>query len=220
MTDKQFDIVTFYCYGTLVDWDAGISAAFESIAAETGVSASELRSSYEEIEPSVEAGPYLSYREVLAITARRAVAHHGGSLGADVADLFADSVPLWKPFPDTNEALERLVGAGYKLGILSNVDDEILAATRRHFTVPFDLVITAQRVRSYKPAHGHFVEARSLLGETAWLHAAQSLYHDIVPTHDLGIPNAWINRRSQPRRGVVPDREFPSLAALADWLAP
>ncbi|HEV2719662.1 MAG TPA: HAD-IA family hydrolase [Thermoanaerobaculia bacterium] len=100
-------------------------------------------------------------------------------------------------FPDTNAALERLRGAGYRLGILSNVDDDLLAATRRHFSVGFDLIVTAQQVRSYKPGHAHFLEARKRIGEARWLHAAESNFHDIVPANALGIENAWINRRGR-----------------------
>jgi FMN phosphatase YigB (HAD superfamily) len=111
------------------------------------------------------------------------------------------------------------VAAGYSLGILSNIDDDLLAGTRRHFTVIFDLIVTAQQVGSYKPAHGHFIEARRRLGERRWLHAGQSYFHDVVPARTLGIPIAWINRKHE----VAPDggqasREFHTLTELADWL--
>ena len=89
--------------------------------------------------------------------------------------------------PRHERGARAAAGAGYRLGILSNVDDDLLAATRRHFTVDFDLVITAQQVRSYKPGHAHFVAARSAIGGAPWLHAAESNFHDIVPTNALGI---------------------------------
>jgi 2-haloalkanoic acid dehalogenase type II len=220
MTKKLYDVVTFDCYGTLINWDAGITEAFGRIAGLLGVSARDLRASYEEIEPIVEAEEYRPYREVLAETARRAAAGFGHGSLDDEALAFAESLPGWVPFPDTNPALERLAAAGYRLGLLSNTDDDLIAATREHFTVPFDLVITAEQVRSYKPAHGHFLEARNQLGSSPWLHAAQSHFHDIVPTHELGIANAWINRRHQRIEGAKPDHECASLAELADWLAP
>jgi FMN phosphatase YigB (HAD superfamily) len=104
---------------------------------------------------------------------------------------------------------------------LSNVDDDLLAGTRRRFTVPFELVVTAQQVGSYKPAHNHFLTARRLISAQRWLHAAQSYFHDVVPARALGIPVAWINRKGeQPLDGGRPDREFPNLTSLADWLAP
>jgi len=163
--------------------------------------------------------PFRPYRDVLGDTARR-VAHALGWNAAGTSFL-AESLPSWTPFPDTNAALERLRGAGYRLGILSNVDDDLLAATRRHFTVGFDLIVTAQQVRSYKPGHAHFVTARREIGDAPWLHAAESNFHDIVPTNELRIENAWINRRGAPElAGGVPTLgEFRDLAALADAIA-
>jgi 2-haloalkanoic acid dehalogenase type II len=220
VTGRPFDVVTFDCYGTLVDWETGIQSAFEAFAGESGLQASDLREAYERIEPVVESEPYRTYREVLAESARRAASVLGLALDDSRASAFAESLPEWRPFPDTNPALERLVDSGYSLGILSNTDDDLIAATCRHFTVPFDVVITAQQVRSYKPSHGHFLEARSRIGSSRWIHAAQSHHHDIVPTNTLGIPNAWINRHGQTVEGGRADREYRTLAEFADWLAP
>jgi 2-haloalkanoic acid dehalogenase type II len=217
---RPFDVITFDCYGTLIDWEAGIADAFLRAAAEDGarVDRAEALSAYAEIEPVVEHERYRSYREVLTETAARI----GQRLGWTISNpaFLADSLPHWQPFPDTNAALERLTAAGYRLGILSNVDDDLLAGTRRHFTVDFPLVITAQQVRSYKPAPGHFLAARERIGDARWLHAAQSNFHDIVPTNAMGIPNAWINRKhEQPLPGGTPGRNLADMAALADWLA-
>src|ERR1051326_6683711 len=145
---RRYDIVTFDCYGTLIDWESGIAKAFRDAGLDDRDAV--LRA-YAEHEPIAEEPPFRPYREVLGDVARR-VAH---ALGPDVADtsFLAESLPSWTPFPDTNGALERLRAAGYRLGILSNVDDDLLAATRRLFTVDFDLVVTAQQVRSYKPRH-------------------------------------------------------------------
>jgi len=130
------------------------------------------------------------------------------------------SVPHWKPFPDTNDALMRLSHAGYELGILSNVDDDLLAGTRQHLAVPFSLLVTAEQVRSDKPAPGHFTTARSRIGTRRWLHAAQGYFHDVEPAVAHRIPVAWINRKGeQPAGAARPDREFRTLAELADWLA-
>jgi FMN phosphatase YigB (HAD superfamily) len=134
------------------------------------------------------------------------------------AGSLAASLPYWIPFPDTTPALARHSRAGYQLGILSNVDDDLLEETRRHFTVPFDLIVTAQQVGSYKPADGHFTTARERIGDRRWLHAARSHFHDVAPGRRLGVPVAWINRAGETRGEPRPDRELATLTELADWL--
>ena len=218
---RPWDVVTFDCYGTLIDWESGIGAWFERAAAEDGIAVArpELLAAYATIEPAVEAEAFRSYRDVLAETARRVANRLAWPLTPERARGLADSLPSWKPFPDTNPALERLVSAGYRLGILSNVDDDLLAGTLRHLTVPFDLLVTAQQVRSYKPSPGHFETARRRIGESRWLHAARSHFHDVVPCRALGIPVAWVNRSAEPgHAGARPDLEVRTLAGLADAL--
>jgi 2-haloacid dehalogenase/putative hydrolase of the HAD superfamily len=179
----------------------------------------ELLAAYAEIEPAVEAESFRPYRDVLAETAERVAKRLDWSLTPERARGLARSLPSWKPFPDTNSALERLVSAGYRLGILSNVDDDLLAATLRHLTVPFDFLVTAQQVRSYKPAPAHFEAARRRIGESRWLHAAQSHFHDVVPCRALGIPVAWVNRKAEAvHKETRPDLEVRTLAGLADAL--
>jgi 2-haloalkanoic acid dehalogenase type II len=219
--DRPYDVITFDCYGTLIDWDGGIAGAFARAVAETGARLDPARvlEVYEEIEAGVEAERYRSYREVLTESARRVAKRLGWALPEARAGFLADSLPLWIPFPDTNPALERLFRAGYQLGILSNVDDDLLAGTCKHFTVPFDLIVTAQQVRSYKPADGHFVTARERLAGRRWLHAAQSHFHDVTPARRHGIATAWINRKRLAPAEPRPDREVSTLTELADWLA-
>jgi 2-haloalkanoic acid dehalogenase type II len=219
--NRTFDIVTFDCYGTLIDWESGIADAFLNAARENGITTQrdDVLRAYSTIEPVVEREQYLPYREVLTETALR-VAH---ALGWTLTDgtFLPRSLPSWQPFADTNLALERLRVAGYRLGILSNVDDDLLAETRRHFTVDFDLVITAQQVRSYKPAPGHFLAAQERIGSSRWLHAAQSNFHDVVPVNAMSVPTAWVNRRGQTALpGGIPTYEVRDLAGLADLLAP
>jgi 2-haloacid dehalogenase/putative hydrolase of the HAD superfamily len=222
-TPRPYDVVTFDCYGTLIDWETGISAAFARAAGAEGraFSENEVLAAYAEEEPRVEAGPYRAYREVLAETALRVAQRLGWQLPRERAAFLAESLPAWPPFPDTNPALERLVAAGCRLGILSNVDDDLLAGTLRHFTVPFELIVTAQHVRSYKPAPGHFEAACARIGGGRWLHAAQSYFHDVQPAVASGIPVAWINRQGEtaPPGGPRPGVEFHTLAELAAWLA-
>ena len=217
----RFDVVTFDCYGTLVDWEGGISDAFlrqaelDWFPLEREV----LLEAYHAVEPLVERPPYKSYREVLAQTAVRVTGRFGWKLPPKRARFLASSVPFWKPFPDTNPALSEIAGLGYRLGIVSNVDDDLLTETRSRLSVPFDVVVTAQQVRSYKPALAHFHEARDRIGDVSWLHAAQSWFHDVVPATALGIPVAWINRKAEPRpEGPTPEVEVRDLAGLAEWL--
>ena len=184
----------------------------------------ELLELYQEEEKRIEGQmPYRKYREVLALAASSAARKFGKTIPEKLSTVLAEQLPSWSPFPDTNPAIERLA-TEYTLGILSNVDNDLLAGTLKHFTVPFDLVVTAERVRSYKPGTEHFEEARRIIGaDRGWLHVAASLYHDIEPASRLGINTAWINRKNSPEgkrlKGTIV-RETKNLTQLADWLAP
>jgi 2-haloalkanoic acid dehalogenase type II len=220
---RPYDVVSFDCYGTLIDWERGIARAFGDAAGADGVTVpvETLLAAYHEVEPAVQAEGYRSYREVLTETARRLAERFRWRLAPDRAGFLAESLPGWSPFPDTGAALTRLAAAGYRLGILSNVDDDLLAGSRRHFPVTFEFWVTAQEVGAYKPARPHFDRGRQRVAGRTWLHAAQSHFHDVRPARALGIPVAWINRKGErPADGVPPDRELPDLTALADWLAP
>jgi 2-haloacid dehalogenase/putative hydrolase of the HAD superfamily len=211
-------VVTFDCYGTLIDWEAGISAAFASAGCAAPREA--VLSEYTRVEPIVESQGYMPYRDVLKETSLCVLGSLGGKVPPGREDFLPQSLPHWPPFEDTNAALRRLAEAGFRLGILSNVDDDLLAATCRQFSVRFDFTITAQQVRSYKPAHPHFLAARETLKGARWMHAAQSYFHDVAPCLRLGIPVAWVNRRRQslPADGQSLDLVFPDLAKLADHL--
>jgi 2-haloacid dehalogenase/putative hydrolase of the HAD superfamily len=221
MKARQYDVITFDCYGTLVDWEGGITRAFAEAASGAGLAcdAQAVLAAHADIEPRVQAAGYRSYREVLRETAKRIAERLGWPISDEQATFLANSLPTWKPFEDTNPALRRLADAGYELGILSNVDDDLLAGTLRRLSVRFDMLVTAQQLRSYKPAHTHFVEARRRIGERRWLHAAQSHFHDVVPARQLGIPVAWVNRKAETAaEDAPPDREVQTMTDLADWL--
>jgi len=218
---RRYDVLTFDCYGTLIDWERGIGDAFEAAARADGVGLDRaaMLAAYHEIEPVVQAERYRSYREVLSLTARRIADRLGWALAPGRERFLPDSLPSWPPFADTNAALRRLADAGYRLAILSNVDDDLLAGTRRHLGVDFDFIVTAQQVGAYKPSPPHFETARKRVGDARWLHVAQSYFHDIVPTRRLGVPSAWINRKRERAAGSErPDVEFSTLAEAADWL--
>ena len=218
---EPFDIVTFDCYGTLIDWETGIITTFQTEAAKNGVKLDpdQIIDAYATEEARVESGAYRSYRQVLETTALRVAAELGWNIAAGQAGFLADSLPNWQPFPDTNPALERLAQR-FRLGILSNIDDDLLSATRKHFTVAFDLIVTAQQIGSYKPAPGHFNETLIRADGRRLLHAAQSYFHDVVPACELGIPVVWVNRKasSRQRAGPIPTHEVRTLTDLANLL--
>lgn len=216
------EVLTFDCYGTLIDWSAGIVDAFQSQAARDGVrlDADRILEAHARIERAIEAEPYRTYREVLTLVAERVAHELGWPIPPERARFLPDSVERWPPFPDTKGALRRL-GTRCRLAILSNVDDDLLAGTLRQLDVDFAFTVTAQQVRSYKPARAHFDEAfRRAGGRDRILHVAQSLVHDVVPAKALGLPVVWVNRRRQPRPPEVPapDRTVEDLTELANAL--
>jgi 2-haloacid dehalogenase/putative hydrolase of the HAD superfamily len=221
MKQPAFGIITFDCYGTLIDWETGISRAFIDAARADGVQIqrSAVIEAYHQVEPRVQAAEYRTYRAVLADVARLCASELGWPLGSNQTIFLAESLTTWPPFQDTNPALQQLRKLGYRLGILSNVDDDLLAGTLEHLAVDFDLVITAEQVRSYKPRHVHFSAAREQIAGGRWLHAAQSYFHDIVPAAELGVPVVWVNRKhEQPSGKARPDGEVDSLEGLVKWL--
>ena len=194
-------VITFDCYGTLIDWETGIRNAFHAAMAQTGAErgldsgALEL---YEEEERKVERErPHPSYRDVLSKTSLNVARKIGWKLPEAESRFLAKQLPKWTPFPDTNPSLAQL-SRKHTLGILSNVDNDLLAGTLKHFTSPFGIRVTAENVRSYKPAFGHFEEARRIIGARGWVHVAASHYHDIEPAMQLGIKAVWVNRKNTP----------------------
>ena len=225
MSFASIRLITFDCYGTLIDWENGMLAALRPIfSRDRKVPDTQILGLYGEIEAELEAGPYLPYRQVMAQTAQEIGSRLGKEVSAEDARAFAESLTRWNPFNDTIAALQSLAKR-FRLGIISNVDDDLFAETRKTLApVEFDFVVTAQQMQSYKPSHRNFEEAvrRSGLSEDQILHAGQSLYHDIAPTNALGIRNAWVNRTSiRPGAGAAkpgiatPTYEVRTLAELS-----
>ena len=193
------EVITFDCYGTLIDWEKGIREAFHIAILRTGGDPgleSKASEAYEEEERRVEKEkPHLLYREVLSKTSLAVARRIGWRLSEAESTFLAKELPNWTPFPDTNPSLARLARK-HTLGILSNVDNDLLSGTVRQFTSPFEIKVTAENVRSYKPAFGHFEEARRIIGDRSWVHVAGSQYHDIEPAVKLGIRAVWVNRKN------------------------
>lgn len=209
--------LTFDCYGTLIDWSGGLEGSFRRLLGDTLADRTdELFDVYVRTEAEVQAQGYQSYRSILTEVTKRLARHFGVDLPADRSGELANMLPNWPPFADTNEALRRLKRK-YRLGILSNIDRDLLAGTLQHFEVDFDFVVTAQDVQSYKPAHGHFDRLLALHAEKGEvLHVAQSLFHDGVPSSELGIAYAWINRYNDANETTVrPCATYPDLVSLA-----
>ena len=222
---NRFEILTFDCYGTLIDWEAGILSALHGILAAHGkkIDDATLLRLYGDFEQRSEAGPFRSYRVVLESVVRRFGAELGFTPTAEQARSLPDSLPAWKPWPDTVAALRQLK-TRFRLAILSNVDDDLFAATRPQLGVDFDEVVTAQQAQAYKPSLKVFELALARIKAPAHrvLHVGQSIYHDVIPAQALGLATVWVNRPSaRPGVGAVksaeakPDLTVTSLAELA-----
>ncbi|HZV48189.1 MAG TPA: HAD family hydrolase [Candidatus Dormibacteraeota bacterium] len=213
MSDDRW--ATFDCYGTLVDWDAGILSAIESVAPGHG---RELLARYHGLEPRVQAEPgvFKRYREIMRETLSRAAAESGVALAPGDEDVLGRTLPDWPIFPDVVPALEGLRRAGWRLAILSNVDNDLIAGTLRRIPVEVDLVVTAEDVRSYKPHPGHLLRFRELTGATAdrWVHVAASMFHDIVPASELGIRGVYVTRGREKEHCRLAEAVLPNLVAL------
>lgn len=222
-------VISFDCYGTLIDWESGILGALRQLAQARGVVLADdvILSAYSEIEPRLQGAAYRSYRAILKDLAGEFARRFGFEATEAECNALPESIARWEPFADTVPAL-RALKAQYKLAIVSNIDNDLIAATLRRLEVPFDWVVTAEEVRSYKPGRAHFEELlhRTGLPRGAHLHAAESLFHDIAPARALGIPNVWVQRANPARSAkasrvadVVPGRTVADLRGLADLLA-
>jgi 2-haloalkanoic acid dehalogenase type II len=214
-----YEALTFDCYGTLVDWRGGLLGALRACPSLEGAAVDEDRflASRQEEEARLEDGPYLSYREIVAASVTAALTEQGITLPPLEAEEVARSVGDWEPFAETRAALEVL-GAGRKLAIVSNVDRADIQQTVERIGVPFAEVVTAEDVRSYKPAEPHFQEVlhRLEMPRGKVLHVAQSLYHDIRPVLARGGDCAWINRLGEPfPPGLLPTFHLGDLTSLA-----
>jgi len=209
---------TFDCYGTLVDWNGGIRAELEKLFGTER--AEELLARFHKVEPEIQAAnPGASYREVLTIALERLAAETGLTLPEGDASALAHSLPSWPIFEDVCPGLTEARSRGWRLGILSNTDRDLIDASIEALGVPFEASIVAGEIGSYKPAHRHWEVFYEQTGAdpAGHVHVAQSLFHDIAPAAELGIPSIWINRLGEPD-DPRPARTLSDVGHLADAL--
>lgn len=203
---------SFDCYGTLVDWNGGIRAELARVFGEERADAQLER--YHELEPELERDGAKSYRQVLTEAMRRLGAPPGEEHG------LADSLPGWRAFPEVQSALEEVRRRGWKLAILSNTDDDFIAASQVQIGVPFEEIVVAQEIGSYKPGRRHWDEffVRTRASRESYVHVAASLFHDIAPCYELGYRSVWINRLGERNFGAAPTRALTDLFSLPETL--
>ena len=208
---------TFDCYGTLIDWNGGIGRELERLFGTARAGA--LLHAYHELEPQVQReDPARAYRDVLTITLARLAQREGLELPASEQEALADSLPGWQPFSEVRAALEDARTRGWSLAILSNTDRDYIEASIGLIGVPFDHVIVASEIGSYKPGHRHWeVFREQIAGAGPHVHVGASLFHDIAPAVALGLPTIWINRLGEEPE-PQPDVELRSLEGLGNAL--
>jgi 2-haloacid dehalogenase len=220
---STYDVLTFDCFGTIVDWDRGVLDGLRRALEPLGVEASdaELLADYARHEAALQHGGCPRYRDVVAGTLAAIARERGVEPSADTLAAFGDSVGDWPPFDDSVDALRRL-GTRYRLCAVTNCDDDLFARTRKQLGEPFDWVVTAEQAGAYKPDHAMFELAFARVGvpRERILHVAQSLFHDHVPAAELGLDSVWIDRRGEgspsARPGADPDMILADLRSLAE----
>lgn len=224
-TFDAFEVLTFDCYGTLIDWEAGIWEALRPVLADHHIDmpADQALELHAELESEAERGEYRPYKTVLAMVLEGFGSRLGFVPSQTELQGFSESVKDWPAFPDSTPAL-RALKQKYKLAIISNIDDDLFAFSAQRLHTQFDWVITAQQAKSYKPSLNFFHLAFEKIGlpKNKILHVAQSLFHDIGPAKALGLSTVWINRRhnkegcgATPPAKARPDLEVPDLHTLA-----
>jgi len=208
--------LTFDCYGTIADWNACMLGALQPVV---GGHAPSLLATYHRAESILEAGPeWRPYREVLTDGLDMAARRSGIAITPEQAGAFVTAWPEMQVFPDVAEALDALVSFGWRLAILTNCDDDLFAATSASLPVPFDVAVTAEQVRSYKPDLGHFRKFAEMTGATPanWIHVANSWVHDILPAARMGLRSVWVDRDHTGHPAKFAERRVTSMRRLAE----
>src|ERR1700739_290436 len=227
LNPSDFDLLTFDCYGTLIDWETGIFSALKPLleAHRKTRADAELLELYGDCQLEAESGTYQTYREVLQAVVQSFGKRLSFTPSTKELNALTDSFSNWRPWPDTVAALKRLAKR-YHLAIISNTDDDLFEKTRRYLPVEFENITTAQQARCYKPALEIFRLAlgKAKVAPNRILHVGQSIYHDVLPAQSLGLATVWVNRPS-PRTGIgavkhakgQPDLQVSDLETLATY---
>jgi len=211
--------LTFDCYGTIADWNSGMGRALVALA---GADARRLLAGYHQAELELEAGPgWMPYREVLTAGLASAARHEGITLPEGGEETFVRAWPDMPVFEDASPALAALREQGWRLAILTNCDDDLFATTRTRLPVPFDVVVTAQQVGSYKPDLGHFRAFADKTGvsKADWIHVANSWVHDILPAARLGLRSVWVDRDGTGHPAKLAERRITAMRRLPETVA-
>lgn len=224
MDYQKIRLLSFDCYGTLIDWKESVLSILESFFKDTPLSFSreELFRAFLEADRKMISVSFLPYREILAQVIELMAEDLRFSLDPASRYLLSDRFSEWKPFPDTVRSLKQLKEK-FQLAIISNVDDELFSVSNKLLEVEFDFIVTAQQIGSYKPDHRNFKQALEVFNieKQEHLHVAQSIYHDIIPANQLGLNKVWVNRYGEPERTdplEYPDLEVPDLQSLVKIL--
>ena len=222
---NQFKVLTFDCYGTLIDWESSILSTLRPILSRyrRDIDDTQIIELFNEFERKIQSGnEYVNYKEVL----KRVIQQFGNKFefnpSSSELNCLIDSLWNWRAFPDTIPSIKKLKEK-YKIGIISNIDDDLFALTEKQLQVKFDWIITAEQVKSYKPSLKNFRYAIEKIGVSSdqILHIAQSIYHDIIPTNSLGLSNVWVNRKNISKFEKCPaDLVVPDLKTLVSNMIP
>jgi len=225
---KQIKILTFDCYGTLIDWEGGILGALKPVLSKHNINLDDnsILEMYADIESNLEKGEFINYKNVLKGVMLEISKRLNFSVSESELECLVNSLKDWKPFPDTVEALLNLKKE-FQLAVISNIDNDLFSSSAEQLKVKFDYLITAEQIGSYKPSINNFRFAVDKMGisPNKILHVAQSIYHDIVPAKSLGLSTVWVNRRkgkdgfgATPPASEKPDLEVPDLKTLVEVL--
>ena len=210
----EFELISFDCYGTLINWEFGMKNALRKLAEKKNISINieKAPERYIKIELEVEKEKYRKYRDILTISLKKLLKEV--ELPPREEKIFVSTLPTWPPFPETRGVLSELKRKGYKLAILSNIDEDMIKKSIDLIGIEFDSVVTAEQTRSYKPSHKHWERMLEIFNvpKNRILHVAASYVHDIIPAHELGIKTAWINRNKEKREKI--GYEFDNLKPL------
>ena len=226
---NQFEVLSFDCYGTLINWESGIINALQPFFEKHNLqlSDSEILENYGKFESEIQKSDFHNYKTVLQKVMESLADKFGISINLEDKTILVNSLKDWSPFPDTVEMLKNLKQK-YKLAIISNIDDDLFSLSNEHLKMQFDWIVTAQQVQSYKPSLNNFLQAIKKIGlpKDKILHVAQSIFHDIVPAKEIGLSTVWVNRRynkkgfgATPEAHAKPDIEIPDLKSLMELIA-